>query len=155
MQEVKEVLKATLRIDSRQMEQDLPLLFEQWDPNGDGKVEFNEMMGPQGLFFYVRNAFKAALQNLDNIPDVRKDRMAWFRYWDEDGSGTLDRDEVVRSFVKTFRLSSTPEQVQSLRDLLTVMWSEFDPDNSGAIDMNEFCKPGEGLADMIIANLSI
>lgn len=151
--EVSEVLKATLSVDVRRLDQDLPLLLPQWDGNGDGRVEFNEMMGPHGLFYYVRDAFRATGQAPKDIPDIRSDRREWFRYWDEDGSGALDQEEVIRSFVKTFSLGSDVAQVQFLREIVGALWSEFDPDNSGEIDMDEFCRPGEGLADMVIANV--
>merc|ERR1712187_425360 len=103
--EVIDVLKATLPLDHKLLDQDLPLLFCQWDPNDDGRVEYDEMMGAHGLFFYVRDAFRASNQGRLIIPDIRVDKKAWFRFWDDNGSGTLDREEVVRSFVKTFRLS--------------------------------------------------
>merc|ERR1712066_708885 len=112
-------------------------------------------MGPHGLFFYVRDAFRKTGQAAPNVPDIRRDPQAWFRYWDEDGSGTLDREEVIRSFVKTFRISSDLDQLNILRESLGVLWCEFDPDNSGGIDVGEFCRPVEGLAAMVVANLGV
>jgi len=153
VQEVMEVLKATLYIDVDRMEQDLPSRFAQWDRNNDGKIEFNEMMGSNGLFYYVRDSFRAENQVSTIIPSIRRNRHEWFRYWDEDSSGTLDKEEVVRSFVKTFKLGTAPDQAQCLHALVSLLWSEFDPNGSGAIDIDEFCKPNSGLADMIIANL--
>jgi len=152
--EILHVLKATLKLDHDSLEKNLPSLFWQWDPNGDGCLEFDEMMGPRGLFYYARDAFRASGASVA-CPSIRQDREAWFRFWDSDGSGTLDREEVVRSLVKTFKWSPMPEQVQSLREILNVFWSEFDEDNSGEIDMDEFCQAVHGLADVILANLNV
>jgi len=33
------------------------------------------------------------------------------------------------------------------------IWAIFDDDGSGSIERNEFLKPGEGLADTILATL--
>merc|ERR1719231_815085 len=108
------------------------------------------MMGPHGLFFYVRDAFRSSGQAGNRVPDIRYSREAWFRYWDEDGSGNLDKDEVIRSFVKSFGMSSSLEQIGMLRQLLDCLWVEFDPDGSGSVDYDELCRP-QGLADFIIA----
>lgn len=35
------------------------------------------------------------------IPDISTDRLGWFRYFDDDDSGTLDKDETVRAILKT------------------------------------------------------
>jgi Ca2+-binding EF-hand superfamily protein len=151
--EILHVLKATLKLDHDSLEQNLPLLFSQWDPNGDGRLEFDEMMGPHGLFYYVRDVFRASGMTTA-CPSIQQDRKAWFRFWDSDGSGSLSPEEVVRSLVKTFNWSPSPEKVQSLREIVNVLWYDFDDDNSGEIDMEEFCRSGVGLADVILANLN-
>lgn len=87
------------------------------------------------------------------MPDVRRDRQGWFSYWDQDGSGTLDKEEVIRAFVKTFGRSRAPSELAELRMLIEVMWPDFDPDGSGEIDRAEFCEANVGLADVIVANL--
>jgi hypothetical protein len=48
-----------------------------------------------------------------------------------------------------------PEQIQLLREILSVLWYEFDEDGSGEIDMDEFCRQGSGLADVLLANLNV
>lgn len=153
--EVIEVFKATLPIDHRSMEEAFPVLFAQWDFDGNGTVGFDEMMGPNGLFFYVRDAFRAS--NLVQIepPDIHVDKQAWFHYWDEDCSGSLEKEEIVRSLVKTFRLSASPAQVNILRNVVDALWLDFDFDGSTTVSINEFCLPGVGLADTVIANLGV
>jgi hypothetical protein len=71
--EILHVLKATLKLDNDRLEKNLPSLFLQWDPNGDGCLEFDEVMGPKGLFYYVRDAFRASGQSTE-CPSIRQDR---------------------------------------------------------------------------------
>mmetsp|Transcript_34820 Transcript_34820/g.96097 ORF Transcript_34820/g.96097 Transcript_34820/m.96097 type:complete len:429 (-) Transcript_34820:75-1361(-) len=149
--EVLEVLKATLPVDCAKLEKALPPLFAKWDPDGDGRIDYTKMMGPNGLYFYVRDKFRRTGKE-QSPPDIRTEQAAWFRYWDEDGSGSLEREEVVRALAKTFAMTSA-EQIQALRELLDAVWSEFDPDGSGSIDMLKFCRPGDGLAEFVTANL--
>jgi len=153
--ELLEVLKATVDIDVARLERDMPRIFPLFDPNNDGKIEYGEMMGPQGLFYHVRRLYRKNRSMQKFIPDIKSNKEAWFRYWDEDGSGTLDREEVLRSLVKTFNLSANFEQLQALRGVLDALWPLFDTDGSGDIDMAEFCKREVGLADTLILNLSL
>jgi len=105
------------------------------------------------------------------VPDIR-DKRAWYDFWDKDGSGSLEKEEVVRALVKTLKLThdpvSTPHcraarhssplrarqaRVQVMRSTIECTWGIFDPDGSGSIDRNEFLLPGDGLADMILATV--
>merc|ERR1712232_219775 len=153
--ELLEVLKATVETDVARLERDMPTMFPTFDPNGDGKIEYGEMMGPHGLFYHVRRMYRKSRPTQKFIPDIKVDKEAWFRYWDEDGSGTLDREEILRSLVKTFNLSANLEQLQALRGVLDALWYLFDPNGSGDIDMAEFCKRETGLADTLILNLAL
>merc|ERR1712048_1378852 len=132
----------------------MPKMYPLFDPNGDGKIEYGEMMAPHGLFYQVRRMYRSARSMQKFIPDIKSDKEAWFRYWDEDGSGTLSREEVLRSLVKTFNLNADLERLQALRGVLDALWYLFDPDGSGDIDMAEFCKGEVGLGDTLILNLS-
>lgn len=159
--ELLEILKATMDLDIHRLEQHLPQLFARFDTNGDGAIKYEEMMGPDGLFFHLsefrRNRSgqgSDSLQPSRRIPDIRTDKEAWFRYWDEDRSAALGRVEVLRSFVKTFGFSANPGKLQELSTILEAIWHEFDSDGSGEIEMEEFCQPN-GLADVIIANLGL
>ena len=73
------------------------------------------------------------------------------RYWDEDGSGELEFDEVVRAFAKTFGINV--EGITQLRESLQAVWGIFDTDNSGAVDRREFMAPNDGLADTVLATM--
>lgn len=119
-------------------------------------------MGPNGLVSYVQSEFRwthdeqaccGSPSRRREAPDIRRDRQGWFDFWDEDRSGTLDKQEIIRAFLKTFGRQQSAENLNELRMLIEVMWPEFDPDGSQSIDRQEFCQPGEGLADFILANL--
>ena len=113
-------------------------------------------------------------------PDIRQSKEDWYRYWDEDCSGTLQKAEVVRALVKTFALSDRScccssggteggggggeaasrgrvanirRIARSIRETVSAVWPIFDTDASGSIDREEFLGPGDGLADTIIAQV--
>ena len=48
------------------------------------------------------------------VPDMA-DKARWYEYWDEDGSGTLEKEEVVRALLKTLKL--TQDQQRAPRNL--------------------------------------
>lgn len=151
-EEVGDVLKATLPIDCRKLQRMLPALCAKW--SAVGRIGYEEMMGPDGLFFYVRDAFRSSSRGGD-VPDLCKYPEAWFHYWDEENCGSLSHGELVRAIVKTFGLKTNLRQIRTIRTMLTVMWPGFDPDLGGRICKADFCSPGEGLAQVIIANLGM
>ena len=46
-----------------------------------------------------------------------------------------------------------PPQVQMMRNSIDAVWCVFDDDGSGSIERDEFLRPGDGLADTIIATV--
>ena len=108
-------------------------LFDRWDPDGDGFVEKFEMVMPGGLLEYVVRKFpkrkhqEKALEtarslsssrtapmasshfSTSNPPVLAKHPSAWFKFWDTDKSGTLDKEEVTRALVKTLRFERESE----------------------------------------------
>lgn len=78
-----------------------------------------------------------------------------YQYWDEDNSGALDKEEVVRALLKTFRMTSDQQRVQMMRNTIDAVWPIFDDDGSGTIEREEFLKPNDGLADTIVATLGL
>ena len=157
--EVVECLKAQLPIDGAQLDAAVAdphhWMWQQWDADGSGFIESNELLAPQGLVAYVRTAFQRADAADAGIPDISRDKDAWYAYWDEDRSGELDKEEVVRALLKTFRMTSDQAQVTMMRGAIEAIWPVFDDDGSGSIDREEFLKPNEGLADTIIATLGL
>ena len=179
-------------------------LFDAWDPDGDGFIELREMVAPGGLLEYVTREFTKeravakALHEREKEPlfattKARKNENAfsasdaeppalarhpdaWFAHWDEDGSGTLDKEEVTRALVKTLRREREREEVSnqnqnhaqnraSYASLLTsvaaarearrvvdAIWPVFCADASAGVDRAAFLAP-DGLAEAIVANM--
>jgi len=157
--EIVECLKAQLPVDAAALDAAAAdpenWMWQAWDLDGSGYVERNELLHPQGLVAYVRSAFeRAAVQN-EAIPDIMSDKNAWYQYWDEDNSGALDKEEVVRALLKTFRMTSDQQRVQMMRNTIDAVWPIFDDDGSGTIEREEFLKPNDGLADTIVATLGL
>ena len=76
-----------------------------------------------------------------------------YDYWDEDRSGSLEQEEVVRALLKTLQLTTDQERVAEMRSTVAAIWPIFDADGSGSIDRAEFLAPGDGLADTIVAQM--
>jgi hypothetical protein len=161
-EEVREVLKAQLPVDWRQLEEQLPALWDQWDRDGDGTIDQQEMID---LARYMRDRLPRGEEA--PVPSI-DDRDAWFHYFDEDRSGTiltsplcsqqvvaarsassathvgsssstscglllisprrgaclcgwagtLEKGEVIRALIKTFRLSSDLQKVEEMRSVV-------------------------------------
>jgi len=184
-QECIECLKAQLPIDNTALDDAANdpshPMWRNWDKDGSGSIERNELLAPGGLADYVRQTF-AQREPSAGPPDMRRDKLAWYRFWDEDGSGSLEKEEVVRALLKTLNLTQDPHKVEQMRSTIEAIWPVFDSDGSGssaepdldtgtavfcnpqahnpgcvpnlAVEQNEFLAPGEGLADTIIATLA-
>ena len=175
-------------------------LFDAWDPNGDGFIERREMVAPGGLLEYVAREFRVdARARAEASPTAPRRRAAggafrgvargadppalaahpdaWFAYWDADGSGTLDKEEVARALVQTLRreprgelrggterASGAPGARASYGRLLTAVaaarearrvvdaiWPVFCADAAAGVDRAAFLEP-DGLAEAIVAH---
>lgn len=62
----------------------------------------------------------------------------------------MDKEEVTRALIKTFRLFSIDHRV--VREMLDNIWFMFDGDGSGKIDKREFTG-SDGLGDTVIAQI--
>lgn len=153
--EVIECLKAQLPVDNSALDAAAAdtnhWMWQQWDSDRSGFIERDELLQPQGLAAYVRTAF--AQQEQRGPPDIKADKNAWYEFWDEDNSGSLEKEEVVRALLKTLRMTHDPQQVQMMRNSIDAVWCVFDDDGSGSIERDEFLRPGDGLADTIIATV--
>ena len=64
----------------------------------------------------------------------------------------LPRLRQVRALIKTYSLASDLGQVRQMRELVSAVWPLFDLDGTGRVSQQEFLRPGDGLADAIIAS---
>jgi len=69
------------------------------------------------------------------------DMTTWFQWYDIDGSGSLSQKEVIDALVDTF---SIPQRRENIAAVVKKYWNINDFDQSGYIDMDEFCDPGKG-----------
>jgi len=118
---------------------------------GDGTISKQELMHAEtGLINFVRQEYRKAAER---IPDIKSEKSAWFKFYDYDKSGTLEKEEVVRALCQTFKLGRDLERVNMMREIIGAVWGEFDHDGSGTIEEQEFFHPGTGLADTLVATL--
>jgi Ca2+-binding EF-hand superfamily protein len=149
--EVLEVLKALLAVDYQALERNVDSLWSRWDMDGSGEVDYQELCDKKtGLLVYVRSHF-ARKKMLPPPRLTLSTREEWFHFWDEDGNGTLEEEEIVRALVKTFQIR--PEKIGETRDTVRAVWGIFDVDNSGAVDLSEFISR-DGLGETLIASLA-
>lgn len=151
--EVVEVLKATMDIDYRALEKNVDYLWPRWDTDGSGEIDFQELCDPKvGLLVYCRSHM--ARKKRDPPPKLTLSNLEiWYQYWDEDDNGCLNKEEIIRALVKTFNLSTTPSKINELRENVNMVWSVFDVDNSGEVDLKEFVMR-DGLGESLCASLS-
>jgi Ca2+-binding EF-hand superfamily protein len=160
IREITEALKAILPVDWRTIDQNSQALWRIWDKDGSGSISIDEFCHETtGVLSYLKQEYGNARdqERRGPPPDIRSNTNDWFEYWDEDNSGSLDKDEVCRALIKTLHLNDSVTSIMNLRDSLDAIWGIFDSDNSGVIEMNEFVssdRTQDSLSDMIIAQLN-
>lgn len=113
--EVLDGLKATVDLDWRQIDASVDALWSTWDADGNGTISYEEMMRPgTGLLDYIRRNYPGQ-EDKRMPPDLRQSAWKWFEFWDEDSSRSLEKDEVLRALVKTFRVQHGSVEVSSHR----------------------------------------
>lgn len=122
---------------------------------GDGYVSRDEFFAPEtGLLALVRANLTDDMR-VEPVeaapPDVRTQRNAWFDHFDEDKTGSLTQEELTRALVKTYALGADLAQVRTMRDFVAAVFPAFTAE--ATISRDAFLRPGEGLADTIIAQL--
>lgn len=148
--EIKFVLLAQIPIDEVVLDEELNRNFKRWDKNKDGVIRYDELMDSNGVIAYLKA--KAARQPTA-VPDIKVNKDAWYKHYDENNNGTLQREEVVRGLIQTFKMGHDAQRMDQIRGTVEAVWPIFDTDGSGSIEREEFLKAGDGLADTIIATL--
>merc|ERR1712176_404989 len=104
-----------------------------------------------------------ALPTAGQVPNLARkfvrarNGQAWFDLFDTDDSGTLDQEELLVAFCRTFGKVEKSE-VESMESILKVLSAIFDHDGNGEIDRKEFTDRGRSgnrdcLWDTILANV--
>lgn len=144
-------LKAQVKLDWSKIEMDVDKLFSKWDHDKNGTISLKEFSDPvNGVLAYLKTHFAPHVA-IKQVPDIRKDKAGWFQYWDEDGTGNLDKSEVSRALIKTLKHQNIDRH--AVVNIIDCIWPMFDADGSGSVDMSEFTAP-DGLADTVIAQLT-
>jgi Ca2+-binding EF-hand superfamily protein len=80
--------------------------------------------------------------------DISTDPEAWFRYFDADHNGSLDKTECEKAFVTTF-----PDMdVGSIKELIGGMWDEFVNPATHKLEVKDFTRSG-GMCELILQQL--
>lgn len=152
-EQVSDVLLTQFPLDVAKFEAAMEKLWKRWDSDGSGYITQDEFYLPStGLLAFVRAELLREPQQAARVPDIERERNQWFDYFDEEGRGSLSKESVVRGLIKTYNLAYDLAQVSQMRALVEAIWAVFDTDGTGRVTRDEFLKPGDGLADAIIAS---
>lgn len=147
------VIRTQIPVDWKRIAKDMNEIWPRFDRDGTGVLTKEQLIGEDGLLAFVSKKYPARLREYRFVPHVA-DKEAWFRFWDEDESGTLEKDEVVRALIKSFDLKRDVEHIQEVRSVVENIWCIFDIDDTGGIDLTEFMLE-DGLGDSIIAAFAV
>eukprot|EP01061_Rhynchopus_euleeides_P007009 TRINITY_DN1595_c0_g3_i1.p1 TRINITY_DN1595_c0_g3~~TRINITY_DN1595_c0_g3_i1.p1 ORF type:complete len:274 (+),score=68.19 TRINITY_DN1595_c0_g3_i1:117-938(+) len=143
---VRNILKATCDLHEGHLGKIIDRNWHTWDRDNSGGVTPSEL---PALLQFVKNNVPGRNKR-SKPPHIVTDRDAWFRYWDEDNSGALDKDEVARAVIKTFNAGTS--NVPVIQSVLDNSWCLFDHTGSGTVSRREFLA-SDGLADTLLAFL--
>jgi Ca2+-binding EF-hand superfamily protein len=97
--------------------------------------------GQQPLCITCAESFSEVKQ----LPDVFHRPKEWFTLCDASLNGTLDRLEVMEGIGSCFPCSKS-----SLEREVSARWDEWDVDDNGSIDIDEFLRPHRGLHSWLV-----
>lgn len=159
--EIVEALGAVLPANKFKLQKWMHSRWSLWDPDGDGTISLDEFMVPRtGLrdcilsnLGYFRCDLRS--QKLPPLPDEQPEK--WFRYFDKNGNGLLDQQELLRGLVRTYCVTAnnTPllDQAREMRVIARSLWVGLNYTPYESIDYVEFSRPF-GLMDQFIHNLT-
>lgn len=160
--EVLFAVKASMPVDCDVLDEVLPVLWASLGKGPEDSLTYSELLGQGGLLTQLRQelqqrpaeqAAEATEESEERkCPELAIDKRGWFLHWDEDCSGVLEREEVVRGMAQAFK-SDVPAEIcrkrLRMRCIVESMWPLVDTDGNDRITLEEFCQKG-GLADLII-----
>lgn len=152
--EIIEGLNCVLPIESVRIHSEAQALWQLWDTNKDHSLSIDEFMAKKdSLLSYLLSHFsKSDPQPKGDPPTLSRETLeAWFQYWDENDSNSLDKSEVVRALIKTLRMEQGVD-VAAVNSIIDATWFLFDGDGNGTIDIGEFVKR-DSLGDTLLMTL--
>lgn len=158
--EVIEALGCVLPVNRHSLEKNVRAHWHEWDPDGDGTITLKEFITPEiGLKdWIVQNLGILKADNApraSSVPSIDRNPREWFHYWDRDGNGTLEKDEVVRALVRTFCRDENGNPslaaAHDMREVATSLWQSLGYNPFDSVGFEEFVKPF-GLLDQFLHN---
>ncbi|KAJ9471404.1 hypothetical protein DIPPA_05239 [Diplonema papillatum] len=147
--EVKEVVRSICEVSDDDVAELLGSRWKEWDPSDSGRVKLSRTLG---LLEYVHEKLGSTMRETIGCPHITEDKLGWFVYWDQSGSGDLTKKEVVRALVKTFENVCRDKRDMDVQAMVDSAWPLFDTNGSNSVTKAEFLAR-DGLADTIIAIL--
>lgn len=153
-QEVSEALRSVFPVDTEALNRHFDVLWARWDKTGSGDISIEEFLNAEdGLLTWVIATSKEAQRRFERPPDIQEDRRGWFRYWVTNVNGSLDKEELIRALLKSYR----DADVMQLRSVVGFLWTGFFQSfpQATCISFEEFSRPRDGLLDLITANIKV
>jgi Ca2+-binding EF-hand superfamily protein len=143
-------LKSQVPMDWVLIESNVDEFWYRWDKDHNGLISFEEFADEEtGVLAYLKEHYPKNPR--PDPPSLIEDYELWFDYWDEDHNGVLDKAEMTRALIKTFRMYHFDKE--HAEDIVENIWPTFDTDGSGVIEKDEFCSV-DNLGDAINAQLT-
>lgn len=115
---VVQTLEAMLPIDTENLRDALDDgVWAEWDKAGDNRITEREFFRPGGLLEWVRRhqCELQAAQQRGQAPPLGEAEV-WFRHWDSQKRGRLNRGELLRALCEEARISSLqPRRIEQLK----------------------------------------
>ena len=158
-QEIVDALSAVLPVDSELLAQEVKEKWNTWTPSHCGTMTLEEFVEPRrGMLqwvLYNMTKLGASREGEEpptrgaHIPDIIANRETWFRYWDVEVAQALTFNQLLRGFVKTFRLEGNVDAMMALRSSLDGIWKDFGLQGRGNVSLALFVEQDTGLLDTL------
>jgi len=158
--EVVEALGCVLPVNRHKLEKNVKAHWHEWDPDGDGTITLQEFITPQrGLKDWIVSHLSLLIsdeaQKPNMVPSIDRNPREWFHYWDRDGSGGLEKDEVIRALIRTFCRDENGRPhlpaAHDMREIAECLWLSLNYKPFDAVSFEEFVRP-YGLMDQFLHN---
>ncbi|CAE7717932.1 Mettl21A [Symbiodinium sp. CCMP2456] len=122
-----QALEAMLPIDTERLHESIAGGWAAW---AKGHVTENDFFSKGGLLEWIR-AHQHDLANAVKrgaAPSLPADDLQdWFRHWDVEHRGTLDKGQVLRALCEASKTSSLEtRRIQELKEGITKVWDKYD-----------------------------
>jgi len=158
--EVVEALGCVLPVNRHKLEKNVKAHWHEWDPDGDGTITLQEFIMPQrGLKDWIISHLSMLIadgaQKPNMVPSIDRNPREWFHYWDRDGNGSLEKDEVIRAFIRTFCRDENGNPslaaAHDMREITESLWNSLAYKPFDALSFEEFVRP-YGFMDQFLHN---